>query len=338
MKNIELKQWFYVKRPKGRVGEEHYELRESIIEPELAKNEVLIESKYLSVDPYMRIQQAAKPTWEQPHPLNTVQGAAVVGQVTLSNSPLYKKGDWVVSYSGWQNYAQVHHSELEKLNPKEVDVKTALGVFGMPGRTAWFGLMECGKPKAGDTVLVSGAAGAVGSLVTQFALKNGCHVITIAGSTEKCEWLKSLGAHDTLNYNDFQNADELSDKINQLGGVDLYFDNVGGYITDAALMSLNLRGRVVICGQISQYDGGLDNPTQGPRLLHHLLYKRAAIQGVLARDFTHRTHEFHRIVAPWVKNNEIEFKTTEIQGFERLPAVLSSLFEGANIGKAIVKV
>ena len=113
---------------------------------------------------------------------------------------------------------------------------------------------------------------------------------------------------------------------------------MGGYISDAALMSLNLRGRVVICGQISQYDGGLDNPAQGPRLLHHLLYKRATIQGVLARDFTHRMDDMHRIVAPWVKNNEIEFKTTEIEGFESLPSVLSSLFDGANTGKAIVKV
>lgn len=331
-------QWIYAKRPEGRVGEEHYELRTFEVTPVLAANEVFIESKYISVDPYMRIQQSAKPSWERPHPLNTVQGAAVVAQVILSNHPKFSKGDWVVGYTGWQSHAQVHGSEIQKLDPTKADVRTALGVLGMPGRTAWFGLTEAGKPKAGETVVVSGAAGAVGSLVTQFAIKQGCRVIAIAGSEEKCQWLEKLGANHTLNYKDFDDAAQLHQTLIDLGGVDVYFDNVGGMITDAVMNSLNLRARVVICGQISQYDGGLDNPEMGPRFLHQMLYKRATIQGILARDFTHRMAEMVDHVAPWVANNEIEFKTTEYQGFESLPNTLAGLFDGNNTGKAIVKI
>lgn len=338
MTSYNLKQWFYVKRPDGRVSEQHYALRESVISPTLAKNEVLLEAKYISVDPYMRIQQAAKPNWEQPHALNTVQGAAVVAQVLKSNSERFKQGDWVSAYSGWQTHAVVHANEIQALNPNDADVKTALGVLGMPGRTAWFGLMEAGQPKAGETVVVSGAAGAVGSLVTQFAIKNGCRVIALAGSKEKCTWLEKLGVAYALNYKQFDSAQQLHERLMELGGVDVYFDNVGGMNTDAVLSSLNLRARVVICGQISQYDGSLDNPELGPRFLHQLLYKRATIQGILARDFTHRMPEMINHILPWLKAGEIQFKTTEINGFENLPSALEGLFEGKNIGKAIVRV
>ncbi|RHW74788.1 NADP-dependent oxidoreductase [Colwellia sp. RSH04] len=313
MCSYQLKQWFYVKRPNEFVGREHYELRESDFSPQLSKNEVLIKSEYISVDPYMRIQQAATHSWEPPHPLNTVQGAVVVAKVLESNNDNFQPGDWVTGYIGWQTHAVVHGNELQTLDPEQADIKTALGILGMPGRTAWFGLMEAGKPKPGETVLVSGAAGAVGSLVTQFAIKAGCRVVGIAGSEEKCEWLKTLG-------------------------VDVYFDNVGGMITDAALTSLNLRARVVICGQISQYNGGLDTPEVGPRFLHQLLYKRVSVHGILARDFTHRMAEMIEHVAPWVKAGEIEFKSTEVCGFEYLPDTLAGLFEGQNIGKAIVRV
>lgn len=336
MRPYQLKQWFYVDRPTGRVSESHYQLRESEFSPQLAKNEVLIESKYISVDPYMRIQQAANPTWEAPHPINAVQGAAVVAKVIESNHPDFSEGQWVTSYSGWQTHAVVHGNELQILDPSKADVRTALGVLGMPGRTAWFGLMEAGKPRAGETVVVSGAAGAVGSLVTQFAVKNGCRVIAIAGSEKKCHWLKQLGATEVLNYKSFGSASQLSNTLAELGGVDVYFDNVGGMITDAVMTSLNLRARVVICGQISQYDGGLDNPELGPRFLHQLLYKRASIQGVLARDYTHRMSEMTDHITPWLEAGEIEFKTTETVGFENLPNTLEGLFSGTNTGKAIV--
>lgn len=334
------KQWYYVKRPDGRVSDEHYELRETELNTDLAVNEVIIEAKYISVDPYMRIQQAARNTWEEPHPIGIVQRAGVVGQVKQSASKDFKEGDWVLSYSGWQKFAKCHASELKRIDEKSAPVSTALGVLGMPGRTAWFGLMEAGKPKPGETLLVSGAAGAVGSLVVQFGKKAGCKVYGIAGGANKCDFLvKKLGLDGAIDYREFKTSESMAEEIaKKTGGVDIYFDNVGGMITDAVMSNLKLRGRVIICGAISQYDGKLDKPEMGPRFLQHMLFQRATIQGVLARDYNHRMDEMLEIVAPWVKNGEMIFEETIVEGFEKLPEALNSLFEGKNLGKLIVKV
>lgn len=334
------KQWIYVKRPSQRVSSEHYELREAELPSELSQNEVLIGARFISVDPYMRIQQAERTTWEKPHPLGTVQGAGVVGQVLVSASAEFSEGDWVLAYSGWQTYAKCHASELKKIDQNLAPVSTALGVLGMPGRTAWFGLMEAGKPKPGETLLVSGAAGAVGSLVVQFGKKAGCRVIGIAGGKEKCEFLmKELGLDGAIDYRAFDSQEALSKEVQaKTGGIDIYFDNVGGRITDAVIPLIKLRARIIICGAISQYDGKLDKPELGPRFLQHLLFQRATIQGVLARDYNHRMDEMLAIVAPWVKNREIFFAETIVKGFEKLPDALNSLFEGKNLGKLIVEV
>lgn len=337
---FENKQWFYVKRPEGRVGEEHYELRISEIGTDLAANEVLIRARYLSVDPYMRIQQHVRDTYDVPHPLGIVQRGGVVGQVVASASPDYQPGNWVAAYSGWQLYARVHHSELTKLDPAAAPVTTALGVLGMPGRIAWFGLMEAGRPRAGDTLLVSGAAGAVGSLVAQFGKRAGCRVIGIAGGEAKVAFLKDrLGLDGAVDYRAHATPEALASAIQDAtGGVDVYFDNVGGPITDAVIPLINLRARIVICGTISQYDGGLDTPDLAPRFLQHMLFKRATIQGVLARDFTNRMPEMLERVAPWVKAGEIVFEETIMRGFEHLPSALNALFEGGNLGKLIVEI
>lgn len=334
------KQWFYVKRPAGRVSAEHYELRENDLNGDLAVNEVIIQAKYISVDPYMRIQQAERNTWEEPHPLGIVQRAGVVAQVVASASNDFAEGDWVLAYSGWQMYAKCHASELKKLDAKAASVTTALGVLGMPGRTAWFGLMEAGRPKPGETLLVSGAAGAVGSLVVQFGKKAGCRVFGIAGGAEKCKFLVDrLGLDGAIDYRAFPAAEQLAKEIlSKTGGVDIYFDNVGGNITDAVIPLLKLRGRVIICGAISQYDGKLDKPELGPRFLQHLLFQRASIQGILARDYNHRMEEMLEVVSPWVKNGEIVFQETIVEGFENLPEALNSLFEGKNLGKLLVQV
>lgn len=333
-------QWIYKKRPEGRVTSEHYELRQAEVPGELAVNEVLIQARYFSVDPYMRIQQAERNTWEEPHPLGIVQRGGVVGQVLDSRSDQFVKGDWVLAYSGWQMVSKCHANDLKKLDPDAAPVTTALGVLGMPGRTAWFGLMEAGRPKPGETVLVSGAAGAVGSLVAQFAKRAGCRVYGIAGGKEKCNFLTDkLGLDGAIDYRAHKSTAELSHEIlRQTNGVDIYFDNVGGQITDAVIPQIKLRARIIICGSISQYDGGIDKPDDGPRFLHHLLFQRATIQGILARDYNHRMDEMVSIVGPWVKNGEIVFAETIVDGFEQLPNALNSLFEGKNLGKLLVRV
>ncbi|MCH8619457.1 NADP-dependent oxidoreductase [Undibacterium sp. TS12] len=334
-------QWLYTSHPTATVSAEHYTLHKQPLDTALDRDEVLIAARYISVDPYMRINQSSKPTYNpEPHALHTVQTAGVVGQVLASNAASLKAGDWVFGMTGWQSHARVHVSSLTKIDPAIAPVSTALGVLGMPGRTAWFGLTEAGKPHAGEVVVVSGAAGAVGSLVVQFAKRHGAKVLGIAGGAEKCAWLTDkLGANWALDYKAFADADALSQQIQALtGGVDVYFDNVGGMVTDAIIPIIKRRARIIICGQISQYNGGLDVPEMGPRLLHHMLYQRATIQGILARDYLHRMDEMLAIVAPWVKAGELVFEETVIDGFEQLPAALNSLFTGEHRGKLLVRV
>jgi NADPH-dependent curcumin reductase CurA len=338
---IDNQQWIFERYPDGLVGPQHYALRQQPLMTALAAGEVLVAARYISVDPYMRINQSRKPTYnELPHALDTVQTAGVVAQVLASAVPQFREGDFVEGMLGWQTHARVHHSILRKLDPALAPVSSALGVLGMPGRTAWFGLIESGKPRAGDVVVVSGAAGAVGSLVAQFAKRNGCTVVGIAGGAAKCAWLRDvLGVDHALDYRAHGSAASLSAAIKaQVGGVDVYFDNVGGTVSDAVLPLINRRARIVICGAISQYSGGLDEPELGPRLLHHLLYQRATIQGMLARDYLHRMDEMLRIVGPWVQAGEIVFEETLIDGFEHLPATLSSLFSGEHRGKVLVRI
>ncbi len=333
-------QWIYARRPERRVGPEHYERRATALDPAVAANEVVVEVRYVSVDPYMRIQQATRDTYDVPHPLGIVQRAGTVGQVVASASARFAPGDWVLGYGGWQRYHRAHADELQKLDPAAAPVTTALGVLGMPGRTAWFGLMDAGRPKPGETLVVSGAAGAVGSLVAQFGKRAGCTVIGIAGGADKCRFLtKRLGLDAAIDYRNFSTALAMAAELQRVaGGVDVYFDNVGGWITDAVIPLIRRRARIIICGAISQYDGGLDQPEPGPRLLQHMLFQRATIQGILARDYAHRMDEMRPIVAPWVQRGEIVFEETIVEGFDNLPQALNSLFTGANLGKLLVRI
>ncbi len=333
---IANRQWIYRRPPLAAVGPEHYEQVTTPLSTGLAAGEVLIAARYFSVDPYMRINQARATTWMDPHPIDTVQSGATVGTVLASADPAYAPGDWVTAYSGWQTHARVHGSALAKIDGT---MPTAyLGVLGMPGRTAWFGLTEAGRPKPGETVVVSGAGGAVGSLVVQYAKRHGARVVAIAGGAAKCDWIRTrLGADLAIDYRAAGDAATLSALLDRHGiGVDVYFDNVGGWISDALLPRIRRRARIVICGQISQYSGGLDTPELGPRLLQHLLYQRATIQGVLARDYLHRMDEMLAIVEPWVRRGEVVFEETIVDGFAQLPAALGALFGGEHRGKLIV--
>ncbi len=333
------RQWLYTQIPDAVVGPEHYSYSEVELQRSLAVGEVLVEAAYWSVDPYMRINQSRRPTWNaEPHPLGVVQSAAVVGRVLDSRDPELASGDWVEGPLGWQTHAKAHGSTLRRLDPTLAPPSTALGVLGMPGRTAWFGLMEAGRPQPGEVVVVSAAGGAVGSLVVQFAKRAGATVVGIAGGAEKCRWVReSLGADVALDYRAYGDAAALESALREaVGGTDVYFDNTGGMISDAVMPTIRRRARIVVCGAVSQYGGGLDEPESGPRFSHHLLYQRATMQGILARDYLHRMDEMLARVGPWVQRGEIVFEQTISAGFETLPRVLQELFTGSHRGKRLV--
>jgi hypothetical protein len=337
-----VKKWIYTARPDGEGTPAHYRLETEETELRPVRGEVVVEGRFWSVDPYMRIQQSAGDTWEAPHPINEVQGGDVVGQVVAigENAESLRPGDWVETYMGWRSHAIRAVTTCRKLDPSLAPPSTALHVLGMPGRIAYFGLLEAGQPKPGESLVVSGAAGAVGSIVGQIGKLAGLRVIGITGSVEKARWLTGeLGFDAVINYHEHPTMDAMVDAFRQHcpDGVDVYFDNTGGHVTDAVIQSMNTRARIVICGQISQYQGGLDHPNQGPRLLQHFLYKRATMQGVLARDYTHRMDEMLKIMGPWVRDGRIRYSETFMDGFERLPDALSALFTGANTGKLMVR-
>lgn len=272
-------------------------------------------------------------------PLFILTGGGACGIVLVSNNPKFQAGDWVFGLLGWQKYAKAHGNDLTKLDPR-VSPTTSLGVLGLPGRTAWFGLMDTGRPRPGETLVVSAAAGATGSLVAQFGKKAGCKVIGIAGGPEKCAFLiDKLKLDGAIDYKVFNTEEKMAAEVERLtGGVDVYFDNTGGWISDAIIPLIKLRARIIVCGQITQYNGKIDRPELGPRFMHHLLFKRATMAGMLARDYLYRMDEMRGIVTPWVIDGSLVCEETIVEGFETLPDALGMLFDGRNLGKLIVKV
>ncbi len=337
-----VQKWIYAQQPDGEITPEHYNFSEAdeVLEP--VRGEVLVEGKFWSVDPYMRIQQSKGETWERPHPLGEVQGSAVVGQITAVGEGVTELaiGDWVETYMGWRTYGLCAVNACRKLDSSVAPVSTALHVLGMPGRIAYFGLFEAGRPKPGETLVVSAAAGAVGSIVGQLGKIANMKVIGIVSSKEKASWITDeLGFDEAILYPEHPTAESMLEAFAKAApeGIDVYYDNTGGHVTDAVFQAMNQNARIVICGQISQYQGGLDEPNMGPRLLHHFLYKRAVMQGVLARDFTPRMDELLRKMGPWVKNGSVKYRETTIEGFEQLPNALCDLLDGVNVGKMVVK-
>jgi len=250
----------------------------------------------------------------------------------------FKVGDFIVPYKGWVTHGIVGEEEANKLlrhDPSLGPVSTALGVLGMPGMTAYFGFLKICQPNEGETVVVSGAAGAVGSLVGQIAKIKGCVVIGIAGSDEKCAYIKSLGFDHSINYKTCGSIKSALDSICQ--GVDCFFDNTGGEAFDAVLLSIKPNARISICGQISEYDN-LDKPSLGPRLLYHLIYKNALIQGFVCTKWAAEWPEGIKQMAVWIKEGKMKYhETVEEGGIEVTPKAFISMLSGGNIGKQLVK-
>jgi len=298
--------------------------------PEPADGEVLIRNAYMSVDPYMRGRMNDVKSYVPPFQIGEALNGGAVGQVIASRSDRFEDGTWVVHNLGWRELALSDGRGLFAFDPALAPVSTGLGVLGMPGLTAYVGLLDIGRPQAGETVFVSGAAGAVGSAVGQIAKLKGCRVIGSAGSAEKVAWLRELGFDEAFDYHEVSAPDALSD------GIDLYFDNVGGPTLEAALSALRKHGRVVACGAVSQYNA--TEATPGPRNLALVIGKRLRIEGFIISDHIDRTPDFLADVAPWVRDGKVRYRETVVEGIENAPAAFIGLLGGENIGKMLVKV
>ena len=298
--------------------------------PDPADGQVLIRNAYVSVDPYMRARMNDVKSYVPPFALGEPLTGGAVGQIVASRNDGFEEGSWVVHSLGWRELALSDGRGVMAFDRTMAPVSTALGVLGMPGLTAYVGLIDVGRPREGETVFVSGAAGAVGSVVGQIAKQRGCRVIGSAGSPEKVAWLRELGFDEAFDYREAPVREALR------GGIDLYFDNVGGPTLEAALSALRVRGRVVACGSISQYNA--IEPPVGPRNLSLVVTKRLRMEGFIVSDHYDRMPAFLAEVAPWVRDGTVRYRETVVDGIENAPAALIGLLAGGNIGKMLVRV
>jgi NADPH-dependent curcumin reductase CurA len=316
-------------RPQGVPQETDFELRETAGDTELADGEVLVRNVFVSVDPYMRGRMTGVRTYVAPYEVGDPIDGGAVGRVVASKHEGLAEGDWVVSQLGWCEAGVAEGKRLRKLDPALAAPSTALGALGMPGFTAWIGLTEIAGVKEGETLYVSGAAGAVGSAAVQIAKLKGLQVIGSAGSDEKVEWLRSLGV-EAFNYRETRAKDALAE------GIDVYFDNVGGDQLEAAFAALRPFGRVAACGAISRYND--QQPEPGPRNMVFIVGKRLRVQGFIVTDHFSRFDDFLQEVGPWVAQGKLEYRETTLEGIENVPTAFAGLFRGDNTGKMLVRV
>jgi NADPH-dependent curcumin reductase CurA len=321
-------------RPVGMPKEADFELVESP-QPRPGPGEVLIKSLYLSVDSYLRVRIGGHNTYGRSIEVGEVIESGVVGQVEQSNDPRLAQGDLVEGLLGWQDYAVAQAKRLRRLDPQHAPVTLALSVLGLPGLTAYFGLLDVCRPQPGETVVISAAAGAVGSLVGQIARIKRCRAIGIAASSEKVRYLtRDLGFDSGF---DYRNAADYQDKLRQLcpNGVDIYFDNVGGPITDAVMRVINTRARIAVCGQVSQYN--LEEPDYGPRWMGQLVARQAKIEGFQVNQFADRFDEALKQLAQWMQEGRLRLHEDITEGLENTPKAFIGLLEGRTFGKRLVK-
>ena len=323
-------------RPVGYPKESDFNVVEvSIPKPE--DGEVLVKTIYLSVDPYMRGRINAAKSYAANVEIDEVMMGSVIAEVIETEHPNFEIGDIVNAGIGWQEYGVAAGDGLRKIDPTIAPISASAGILGMPGLTAYCGLLEVGKLQERETVFVSGAAGAVGSVVGQIAKIKGCRVIGSTGTDEKVAYIvDELGFDAAFNYKE---VTDYNDELQRLlpDGIDVYFDNVGGVITDAVFPNLRIKGRVVICGQISQYN--LEKPEMGPRFLWNMITKRARIEGFLVSEFADRHTEALVEMAGWLREGKLKYRETiEEGGIESAPAAFISMLKGGNIGKQLVKI
>jgi len=322
-------------RPQGFPKDSDFKLVQTPV-PQPGPGQYVARTLWVSVDPYQRGRMNDAKSYAPPVPLNGVMEGGTVSRVVASNNPKFKVGDIVEGRLGWQDYGVTDGKGTRVIDPGLAPISTALSVLGMPGLTAYFGLLDIAFPKAGETVVISGAAGAVGSLVGQIAKIVGCRAIGIAGEDDKCDWVvKELGFDACFNYKTTQNYVE---KLRELcpKGVDVYFDNVGGPITDAVFNVMNPRSRMSVCGQISQYNN--EKPEMGPRTLFHTVSKQMRIEGFLVFQFADRYKEGLTKMAEWLRAGKLKYRESVVNGLENTPRAFMGMLKGENTGKQLVKV
>jgi len=329
------KQLLFVKRPVGEAQADTWNLVSSPI-PEPQEGEVLIKQHYISLDPAMRGWMNDAKSYIEPMAIGSVMRAGSVGQVIKSNHhPKLKEGDYVSGNGGVQQYTVTHGKGYYPVDPGLAPLPTYIGTLGMPGMTAYFGILEVGKIKEGDIVLVSGAAGAVGSIVGQIAKIKGCTVIGIAGGSQKCDYIMNeLGFDGAIDYKNESVRTRLKELCPK--GIDVYFDNVGGEILDMALTRLRMHARIVICGAISQYNNKMS--IKGPSNYLSLLVNRATMQGMVVFDWAKRYGEAAQQMGTWMAQGKLKSKEDIYEGIENFPDTFTRLFSGEKMGKLVLKV
>lgn len=331
MKN---KQFILAARPVGLPTRQNWDYVETDV-PALDEDQVLVQVEYISLDPAMRGWMNEGKSYIEPVQIGAVMRAGTVGKILKSTSRQFSEGDYVYGHCGVQKYAVVSTEGLHKIDPRLAPLERFLGVLGMPGMTAYFGLLETGLPKAGETVVVSGAAGAVGSVVGQIAKIKGCRVVGIAGGADKCAYLvNELGFDGAI---DYKNEDvKKALKAACPKGVDVYFDNVGGDILDDVLTQIRMKARIVICGAISQYNN--TTAVKGPSNYLSLLVNRAKMEGIVVFDNVANYSKAAAEMAGWIAEGKLVAKEHVVKGIEHFPETLLMLFNGDNMGKLVLKV
>ena len=326
-------------RPKGPPTDQTLRLETGAV-PVAGAGQMLLRTEFLSLDPYMRGRMSDAPSYAPPVAIGDVMVGGTVARVVTSGLAGFAPGDWVLSYSGWQDYALSDGKGVSNLGQTLANPSWALGVLGMPGFTAWAGLQEIGRPKAGETLVVAAATGAVGSVVGQIGLLRDCTVIGIAGGPEKCAYaVETLGFHDCLDHH----TPELPARLKQATprGVDIYFENVGGPVFDAVLPQLNPNARVPVCGLIATYNATKlpDGPDRMGWLMGQILRRRITMRGfIIFDDFGHLYPDFTNEMTRWIEAGRIQYREDVVAGLENAPRAFAGLLDGANKGKLVVKV
>lgn len=324
-------------RPDGAPTNENFRL-EKIQKPIPQDGQILLRSIYLSLDPYMRGRMSDAPSYADPVEVDEVMVGGTVCQVEATNHPDYQVGEWILAYIGWQDYALSDGSGLVRLGKPEKP-SYALGILGMPGFTAYMGLLDIGQPKEGDTLVVAAATGPVGATVGQIAKLKGCKVIGVAGGKEKCAHARDvLGLDACLDHK----ADDFAEQLRAAcpKGVDIYFENVGGKVFDAALPLFNNGARIPVCGLVSQYNAKKlpDGPDRLSLLMGNILVKRLKVQGFIIFDYYEHYGEFVEEMTEWLSAGKIKYREQVVDGLENAPEAFIGLLEGQNFGKLVIKV